>query len=140
MLARLKLLRRTKQKIICFITGVPGSGKTLAGLNLAMARQRAHGDEHAVFLSGNGPLVEVLREALALDAVARAREAGRTAVKANEDRLAAVFIQDIHHFSDEGSSPNWNKTRPSHSQTPSESFLSQTHVPTFSLARGLLLT
>ena len=56
------------QKAICFVTGVPGSGKTLAGLNLATARQRAHSEEHAVFLSGNGPLVEVLREALACDA------------------------------------------------------------------------
>jgi hypothetical protein len=53
--------KRDHRKIICFITGVPGSGKTLAGLNLATARQRAHSDEHAVFLSGNGPLVEVLR-------------------------------------------------------------------------------
>jgi hypothetical protein len=59
--------KRERRKIICFITGVPGSGKTLAGLNLATARQRLHSDEHAVFLSGNGPLVAVLREALALD-------------------------------------------------------------------------
>ena len=63
--------KRDQRKVICFITGVPGSGKTLAGLNLATARQRAHSDEHAVFLSGNGPLVAVLREALALDAVAQ---------------------------------------------------------------------
>lgn len=90
-----------QQKIICFITGVPGSGKTLAGLNLATARQRAHSDEHAVFLSGNGPLVEVLREALALDAVARAREAGRATSKIDEDRRAAAFIQNIHHFRDD---------------------------------------
>lgn len=89
------------RKIICFVTGVPGSGKTLAGLNLATARQRAHSDEHAVFLSGNGPLVEVLREALALDAVARAREAGRTASKTEEDRRASAFIQNIHHFRDD---------------------------------------
>ncbi len=89
------------QKIICFITGVPGSGKTLAGLNLATARQRTHSDEHAVFLSGNGPLVDVLREALALDAVAKAREAGRTTSKTQEDRSAAAFIQNIHHFRDD---------------------------------------
>lgn len=93
--------KRDKRKIICFITGVPGSGKTLAGLNLATARQRAHSDEHAVFLSGNGPLVDVLREALALDAVARAREAGRSTSKTLEDRNAAAFIQNIHHFRDD---------------------------------------
>jgi len=93
--------KRDRRKIICFITGVPGSGKTLAGLNLATARQRAHRDEHAVFLSGNGPLVEVLREALALDAVAKEREAGQATSKAREDRNAAAFIQNIHHFRDD---------------------------------------
>lgn len=90
-----------KHKIICFITGVPGSGKTLAGLNLATSRQRAHSDEHAIFLSGNGPLVDVLREALALDAVARARETGTSTSKVQEDRHAAAFIQNIHHFRDD---------------------------------------
>ncbi|WP_237489011.1 DUF2075 domain-containing protein [Tsuneonella aeria] len=93
--------KRSRQKIICFITGVPGSGKTLAGLNLATARQRAHSDEHAVFLSGNGPLVEVLREALAIDAVSLARGAGRQTSKVQEDRRAAAFIQNIHHFRDD---------------------------------------
>ena len=93
--------KQRKQKIICFITGVPGSGKTLAGLNLATARQRAHSDEHAVFLSGNGPLVEVLREALAIDAVSLARAAGRQTTKVHEDRRAASFIQNIHHFRDD---------------------------------------
>lgn len=101
--------KRERCKIICFITGVPGSGKTLAGLNLATARQRAHSDEHAVFLSGNGPLVDVLREALALDAVAKAREAGQTTSKTKEERRAAAFIQNIHHFRDDalssGSAP-----------------------------------
>lgn len=93
--------KRTNQKIICFITGVPGSGKTLAGLNIATARQRTHSDEHAVFLSGNGPLVDVLRKALASDAVSKAREAGRPPDKAAEDRRAAAFIQNIHHFRDD---------------------------------------
>ena len=93
--------KRNRRKIICFITGVPGSGKTLAGLNLATARQRAHNDEHAVFLSGNGPLVDVLREALALDAVAKAKEARQPTSKVQEDRRAAAFIQNIHHFRDD---------------------------------------
>lgn len=47
--------RKTGTKAICFVTGVPGSGKTLAGLNIATQRSDDHGDEHAVFLSGNGP-------------------------------------------------------------------------------------
>jgi hypothetical protein len=88
-------------KAICFVTGVPGSGKTLAGLNLATARQRAHGDEHAVFLSGNGPLVAVLREALAADAVEQARERGEPTSKTLEERRTSAFVQNIHHFRDE---------------------------------------
>lgn len=58
-----------EQKSICFLTGVPGAGKTLAGLNIANERHKADESEHSVFLSGNGPLVDVLREALARDLV-----------------------------------------------------------------------
>jgi hypothetical protein len=65
--------KRRNVRAICFVTGVPGSGKTLAGLNIATQRMRASSDEHAVFLSGNGPLVAVLREALAIDEVGRSK-------------------------------------------------------------------
>lgn len=99
--AAIEVAKHNRKKIICFITGVPGSGKTLAGLNLATARQRAHNDEHAVFLSGNGPLVDVLREALAVDACEKAREAGTKVKKVEEDRRASAFIQNIHHFRDD---------------------------------------
>lgn len=47
--------KRNNHKSICFITGVPGSGKTLAGLNIANERHNIDEGEHAVFLSGNGP-------------------------------------------------------------------------------------
>lgn len=61
--------KRNGWKSICFVTGVPGTGKTLVGLNIANRRHRFNtGDEeHAVFLSGNEPLVTVLREALTRD-------------------------------------------------------------------------
>lgn len=59
--------KKHNRKSICFITGVPGAGKTLAGLNIAIERQKIDENEHAVFLSGNGPLVDVLQEALARD-------------------------------------------------------------------------
>jgi hypothetical protein len=68
--------KRCGRKAICFVTGVPGSGKTLAGLNIATERMRSSEDEHAVFLSGNGPLVAVLREALANDEVDRSKANG----------------------------------------------------------------
>jgi hypothetical protein len=83
-------------KAICFVTGVPGSGKTLAGLNIATRRSEEHSDEHAVFLSGNGPLVDVLREALARDKVTREGIAKKVA-----ERQVHSFIQNIHHFRDE---------------------------------------
>jgi len=86
---------RTGTKAICFVTGVPGSGKTLAGLNIATRRSEEHADEHAVFLSGNGPLVTVLREALARDKAAREGMS-----KASAEREVRSFVQNIHHFRD----------------------------------------
>ena len=70
--------KRKNAKVICFVTGVPGSGKTLARLNIANGYLKGSENEHAVFLSGNGPLVEVLREALAIDEVERARATGKS--------------------------------------------------------------
>ena len=64
--------RQAGRKAIVFVTGVPGAGKTLVGLNVA-THKRDDSPTHAVFLSGNGPLVKVLREALARDEVARLR-------------------------------------------------------------------
>lgn len=90
-----------KTKSICFVTGVPGAGKTLAGLNIANSRMKSHEDEHAVFLSGNGPLVEVLREALARDLVQSSKENGDNITKDNAKRQTNSFIQNIHHFRDE---------------------------------------
>jgi hypothetical protein len=86
------------RKAICFITGVPGAGKTLAGLNIANERHRFEQDEHAIFLSGNGPLVEVLQEALARDDQKRS---GKKKSKGEALRNAKAFIQLIHHFRDD---------------------------------------
>ena len=85
-----------KRKVICFVTGVPGAGKTLAGLNIATRRAATHSDEHAVFLSGNGPLVDVLREALARDQAVRDQ-----VKKIDAKRKVNSFIQNIHHFRDD---------------------------------------
>lgn len=84
-----------KRKSICFISGVPGSGKTLAGLNIATESMNCEKDEYATFLSGNGPLVYVLREALIRD------EMERNSNTRSESRLKIEpFIQNIHHFRD----------------------------------------
>ncbi|WNM19774.1 DUF2075 domain-containing protein [Flavobacterium capsici] len=88
------------RKTICFITGVPGAGKTLAGLDIANLRSNYQEEEHAVFLSGNGPLVDVLREALARDKVKTAKENGENLSKENAKSQVKSFIQNIHHFRD----------------------------------------
>lgn len=93
--------KKQKQKSICFLTGVPGAGKTLAGLNIANERLKADESEHSVFLSGNGPLVDVLREALARDSVDTAKENGSKLKKTDAEREAKAFIQNIHHFRDD---------------------------------------
>lgn len=86
-----------KRKSICFVTGVPGAGKTLVGLNIATSNSNPKDDEHAVFLSGNGPLVEVLRESLIRDEVRRKKSKTKSDAKAN----VHPFIQNVHHFRDE---------------------------------------
>ncbi|HID91896.1 TPA: DUF2075 domain-containing protein, partial [Candidatus Peregrinibacteria bacterium] len=89
------------KKSICFVTGVPGAGKTLAGLNIANQRMNIDENEHAVFLSGNGPLVDVLREALTRDEVQNAKNNGNKITKKEAAIKANAFIQNIHHFRDD---------------------------------------
>ncbi|MBT3324608.1 DUF2075 domain-containing protein, partial [archaeon] len=94
--------KQNSKKSICFVTGVPGAGKTLAGLNIANSRMKIAEDENAVFLSGNGPLVEVLREALTRDEVTTAKQNGVKLTKKEAAIKSNAFIQNIHHFRDEG--------------------------------------
>ena len=93
--------KKNKRKSICFLTGVPGAGKTLAGLNLANSWHKEDGSEHAVFLSGNGPLVDVLREALARNKVKTAKENGQKLTKSSTISKLKAHIQNIHHFRDD---------------------------------------
>ncbi len=98
-----EIIETSKQegrKSICFITGVPGAGKTLAGINIANERHNVDAGEHAVFLSGNGPLVKVLQEALARDELSREKNAAKTTKKQALAKTKA-FIQNIHHFRDD---------------------------------------
>ena len=89
-----------QRKSICFVTGVPGAGKTLVGLNLAIQRSDAQRGEHAVFLSGNYPLVTVLQEALARDKVEQEKQRGNRISKADALRSTSAFIQIIHKYRD----------------------------------------
>jgi len=86
--------RADREKAIVFVTGVPGAGKTLVGLNVATRRQ-TFGEARAVYLSGNGPLVAVLQEALTRDELARV---GNTERKGAVRQRVKPFIQNVHHL------------------------------------------
>lgn len=90
--------REYHEKSICFVTGVPGAGKTLVGLNLAV--RQLDDREQAVYLSGNFPLVKVLIEALARDSKWQEQELHpeRRALIEDARRKVRAFIQLIHHY------------------------------------------
>jgi len=88
--------RENHKKAIIFVTGVPGAGKTLVGLNIATHKREESKEDHAILLSGNGPLVNVLTEALARD------EKERKGVSIGKARTRVKsFIQIVHHYRDE---------------------------------------
>lgn len=93
--------RVSRKKAICFLTGVPGAGKTLVGLDVATRHRDEASITHSVFLSGNGPLVAVLRESLARDSVARAAAIGAPIKKGKARQEIESFIQNVHHFRDD---------------------------------------
>jgi schlafen family protein len=94
--------RNTRTKIIVFVTGVPGAGKTLVGLNIATKKYERSLDTHAVFLSGNDPLVAVLREALIRDAARRMVGQPKEMKRPEIRHEVKAFIQNVHHFRDAG--------------------------------------
>ena len=89
--------RSNNEKVICFVTGVPGAGKTLVGLN---AVHRPEIREVGSFLSGNGPLVTAIQEALIRD-VTRHRTEGARISRAEAELSVKAFIHNVHRFADE---------------------------------------
>jgi hypothetical protein len=92
--------RLHQKKVICFVSGVPGAGKTLVGLDVANRHTDVEDELYSVYLSGNGPLVAILQEALARDRVDRAKQIGDRLTKGDARRGAKQFIQNVHHFRD----------------------------------------
>ena len=104
----LEVIQKSKinqKKSICFVTGVPGAGKTLVGLDVAV-KQTYQGndepvkDEGAVYLSGNGPLVAVLTEALSQDNYKKCKEKGERKNLSDSRREVSKSIQIIHRYRD----------------------------------------
>ena len=93
-----------KKKSICFVTGVPGAGKTLVGLDVAVKQTYRNGEldkeNGAVYLSGNGPLVAVLTEALARDNQKKCSARGERKNLSDSRREVSEFIQIIHRYRD----------------------------------------
>jgi len=92
--------QRESKKVICFVTGVPGAGKTLVGLNIATKHLDKEKATTSVFLSGNAPLVAILQEALTRDKVLQEREKGNRITKISAREGVKAFIQIIHHYRD----------------------------------------
>jgi len=92
--------KENKKKCICFVTGVPGAGKTLVGLNLASKIMSEDKYSKAVYLSGNGPLVEVLREALIRNSIERKVHDAKDKkdIKKTSKIAVQAFIQAAHTF------------------------------------------
>jgi hypothetical protein len=79
-----------KEFVVCFLTGVPGSGKTLVGLGLAHSRENQGPAIH--FMSGNGPLVKVLQHLFS-------QQAMQDGVPAPHARIhARTLIENVHIF------------------------------------------
>ena len=104
----LDIINRSKkngEKSICFVTGVPGAGKTLVGLDVAVKQSYQEDgtfnvDDGAVYLSGNGPLVAVLTEALARDDYKKSKNMGEDKKLSDSRREVSKFIQIIHRYRD----------------------------------------
>ena len=73
-----RMAKETNSNCLVLVTGVPGSGKTLVGLQLVYTLDKLHEEINGVFLSGNGPLVEVLKHALGKE--------------------SKSFVQPVHNF------------------------------------------
>jgi len=97
--------RTENKKIICFITGVPGAGKTLVGMNIVHEKEEFGGEEtNTAYFSGNGPLINVLKEALTRDHFERMnrsfqlKQISKRPQKKDSEREVKSKIQNLHLF------------------------------------------
>ena len=97
--------KENKRHAICFVTGDPGTGKTLLGLDLVLSGDagRMFG-EPAVLLSGNRPLVHVLVEAIAEDAKARAG-VKKTDIRREAKQALQTLLDFLREYSDSTAAP-----------------------------------
>jgi len=98
----IEISSQENNKSIIFLTGVPGSGKTLAGLNVVCNQMKNDVERTACFLSGNGPLVDVLREALTRSEIEKSKLKNNKPISRHQASIKVeAFVQKVHHFRDE---------------------------------------
>ena len=93
--------QRNKLKKLLIITGVPGAGKTLAGLNARLAIQKAgilDANEHAAFLSGNRPLVNVLQEVIKRNHAQNQKDPNTKKPKKKTGAAISQIIGHMHEY------------------------------------------
>jgi Uncharacterized conserved protein (DUF2075) len=89
---------QSRKKTLCLVTGVPGAGKTLAGLKIVHDREiRNLTGSDSVFLTGNLPLVRVLQAALARDASKRKRSQLRVSSRDPKTTINTVLGYKKEH-------------------------------------------
>jgi hypothetical protein len=89
--------RTNGTKLICFVTGVPGAGKTLVGLNAVHSKELRG---YSSFLSANGPLVKIIREALIRDVTQQSRKTARPITRRKAEISVQTFVQSVHRFAE----------------------------------------
>lgn len=109
LLKTIKEAKEKNKKIVCFVTGVPGAGKTLVGLDFVHEKDEFGGDHlNTAYFSGNGPLINVLREALARDHFERqklmfdSKNQKLRPTKEDSKRAIKSKIQNLHLFIKDG--------------------------------------
>jgi len=90
--------KKESKKSIIFLTGIPGSGKTLVGLDVASKHQNEKNNEHAVYICGTSALIQVIQEALVIDRVSRLQGTDNEITKEEARRDVGVLFQIILHY------------------------------------------
>ncbi|WP_276502404.1 DUF2075 domain-containing protein [Terrimonas pollutisoli] len=100
--------RERNKKVVCFVTGVPGAGKTLVGLKVVHEKELQGEEFNSAYFSGNGPLINVLKEALSRDNFQRedflfkSKKITKRPTKKDSYSKIKSKIQNLHQFIKDG--------------------------------------
>lgn len=134
----IKKAKNENKKYICFVTGVPGAGKTLVGLDVVAKSLDKDESELSVYLSGNGPLVDVLREALKISSKSENLTSKQTEASINALIQSSFGFKRDNASTDKPTAENilifdetqrvWNKDKMSRKHKDEEMNVSEPHL------------